>query len=159
LFRFAHGTSGTYGQHFAKRGFEFFVLSRVPAAQCRQALSTPAHTMARIDTEQGKGIFARRLGIVEPVFANLCVHKRMHRFTLRSKRKWMYNGRVRDSRWFTILARSMSLRRCPSPSSPPSACPFLFSLNIRALSPANPLQTGFFDSLVGLADHFSGEIN
>ena len=27
------------------------------------------------------------VGIVEPVFANICVQKRMHRFTLRSKRK------------------------------------------------------------------------
>jgi hypothetical protein len=42
---------------------------------------------AKIDTEQGKRIYARRLGIVEPVFANICVQKRMHRFTLRSKRK------------------------------------------------------------------------
>lgn len=42
---------------------------------------------AKIDTEQGKQIYARRLGVVEPVFANICVHKRMHRFTLRSKRK------------------------------------------------------------------------
>ena len=42
---------------------------------------------AKIDTELGKRIYARRLGIVEPVFANICVHKRMHRFTLRSKSK------------------------------------------------------------------------
>jgi transposase len=42
---------------------------------------------AKIDTEQGKRIYARRLGIVEPVFANICVQKRMHRFTLRSKSK------------------------------------------------------------------------
>ena len=42
---------------------------------------------ARIDSEQGKKIYARRLGIVEPVFANICVHKHMDRFTLRSKRK------------------------------------------------------------------------
>lgn len=42
---------------------------------------------AKIDSEQGKQIYARRLGIVEPVFANICVHKRMHRFTLRSKSK------------------------------------------------------------------------
>jgi hypothetical protein len=41
----------------------------------------------KIDTEQGKQIYARRLGIVEPVFADICVHKRMHRFTLRSKLK------------------------------------------------------------------------
>ena len=42
---------------------------------------------AKIDSEQGKKIYARRLGIVEPVFANICVQKRMHRFTLRSKLK------------------------------------------------------------------------
>lgn len=42
---------------------------------------------SKIDTEQGKRIYARRLGIVEPVFANICVHKRMNRFTLRSKLK------------------------------------------------------------------------
>jgi transposase len=42
---------------------------------------------ARIDSEQGKKIYAQRLAIVEPVFANICVHKHMDRFTLRSKRK------------------------------------------------------------------------
>jgi hypothetical protein len=42
---------------------------------------------AKIDTNQGKQIYARRLGIVEPVFANICVQKRMNRFTLRSKLK------------------------------------------------------------------------
>ena len=42
---------------------------------------------AKIDSPQGKQIYARRLGIVEPVFANICVHKRMDRFTLRSKSK------------------------------------------------------------------------
>lgn len=42
---------------------------------------------AKIDTEQGKRIYARRLGIVEPVFANICVQKGMNRFTLRTKLK------------------------------------------------------------------------
>ncbi len=42
---------------------------------------------AKIDTELGKRIYARRLAIVEPVFANICVHKHMNRFTLRSKSK------------------------------------------------------------------------
>jgi hypothetical protein len=62
----------------------------------RRYLSVPVDTQpsnlidemkAKIDTEEGKRIYARRLGIVEPVFANICVHKRMHRFTLRSKLK------------------------------------------------------------------------
>lgn len=42
---------------------------------------------AKIDSEQGRKIYARRLGVVEPVFANICVHKHMDRFTLRTKRK------------------------------------------------------------------------
>jgi hypothetical protein len=42
---------------------------------------------AKIDSEEGKCIYGRRLGIVEPVFSNICVQKPMHRFTLRSKRK------------------------------------------------------------------------
>ncbi|PWH12838.1 MAG: IS1182 family transposase, partial [Anaerolineae bacterium] len=42
---------------------------------------------AKIDSPQGKQMYARRLAIVEPVFANICVHKRMNRFTLRSKAK------------------------------------------------------------------------
>ena len=62
----------------------------------RRYLSVPVNTQppnlidemkAKIDTEQGKQIYARRLGIVEPVFANICVQKRMHRFTLRTKLK------------------------------------------------------------------------
>ena len=40
---------------------------------------------AKIDTEQGKQIYARRLGIVEPVFSNICVQKHMDRFTVRTK--------------------------------------------------------------------------
>jgi transposase len=62
----------------------------------RRYLSVPVATQqpnlidemkAKIDTEQGKQIYARRLGIIEPVFANICVQKRMHRFTLRTKWK------------------------------------------------------------------------
>jgi len=40
-----------------------------------------------MDSDEGQRIYARRLGIVEPVFANICVHKHMRHFTLRSKRK------------------------------------------------------------------------
>jgi len=42
---------------------------------------------AKIDTDQGKQIYARRLAIVEPVFANICVQKRLNRFSLRTKSK------------------------------------------------------------------------
>jgi len=62
----------------------------------RRYLSVPVDTQppnlidemkAKIDTDQGKQIYARRLAIVEPVFANICVQKRMNRFTLRTKLK------------------------------------------------------------------------
>jgi len=42
---------------------------------------------AKIDTPEGKQIYARRLAIVEPVFANIRVQKRLDRFTLRAKAK------------------------------------------------------------------------
>jgi hypothetical protein len=42
---------------------------------------------AKMDSETGKRVYARRLAIVEPVFANTCEQKRMSRFTLRTKRK------------------------------------------------------------------------
>jgi hypothetical protein len=42
---------------------------------------------SKIDDPKGKAIYARRLAIVEPVFANIRVHKRLDRFTLRSKAK------------------------------------------------------------------------
>lgn len=42
---------------------------------------------ARIDGPLGRAIYARRLAIVEPVFANIRVHKRLDHFTLRSKAK------------------------------------------------------------------------
>jgi transposase len=41
----------------------------------------------KIDRPQGKQIYARRLAMVEPVFANICVQKHMNRFTLRTKSK------------------------------------------------------------------------
>jgi len=42
---------------------------------------------AKIDTPQGKQIYAMRLAIVEPMFANICVQKRLSRFSLRTKSK------------------------------------------------------------------------
>src|SRR6185369_2767158 len=42
---------------------------------------------AKIDTPYGRQVYARRLAIVEPVFANLRIHKRLDPFTLRSKAK------------------------------------------------------------------------
>ena len=41
----------------------------------------------RIDTERGRRMYARRMGIVEPVFANITATKGMRRFTLRGRAK------------------------------------------------------------------------
>ena len=43
--------------------------------------------IARIDTDAGKRKYEKRLGMVEPVFANIRIHKRMDRFTLRGSIK------------------------------------------------------------------------
>jgi hypothetical protein len=43
-------------------------------------------TKAKVDTDQGKRINANRLGIVKPAFANICVQKRMRRFTFSRSR-------------------------------------------------------------------------
>jgi transposase len=45
------------------------------------------HMKARIDTPAGRQIYARRLAIVEPVFANIRAQKRLDHFTVRSKAK------------------------------------------------------------------------
>jgi len=48
---------------------------------------------AKIDTPEGRKIYGKRLGIVEPVFGNIRACKRMDRFTLRGRTKvniqWM----------------------------------------------------------------------
>ena len=41
----------------------------------------------KIDTPHGREMYSRRMGIVEPVFANIKVHKGLSRFTLRTKKK------------------------------------------------------------------------
>jgi hypothetical protein len=41
----------------------------------------------KIDTPEGRRIYARRMKIVEPVFANIRTHKRLGHFTLRGKIK------------------------------------------------------------------------
>jgi hypothetical protein len=42
---------------------------------------------AKIDTPEGRRIYSRRLGTVEPVFANVRTQKRMDRLTLRGHAK------------------------------------------------------------------------
>jgi hypothetical protein len=41
----------------------------------------------KIDTPEGRAIYSRRLGIVEPVFGHIAAHKRMDRSTLRGRTK------------------------------------------------------------------------
>jgi hypothetical protein len=56
----------------------------------------PDHASAmkqKIDTARGRHQYSRRLGIVEPVFANVCSTRGLRRFTLRGREKvnaqWM----------------------------------------------------------------------
>ena len=41
----------------------------------------------KIDSDQGRQIYCRRIGAVEPVFSNITINKRLNRFTLRGKQK------------------------------------------------------------------------
>ena len=41
----------------------------------------------RVDSERGKYIYSHRMSVVEPVFANICVNKKLNRFSLKSKTK------------------------------------------------------------------------
>ena len=53
-----------------------------------EEISTPAQRMrTTIDTLQGRETYSKRLGIVEPVFANICTHKRMDVLRHRGRKK------------------------------------------------------------------------
>ncbi len=41
----------------------------------------------KIDTVTGRNIYSRRMGIIEPVFGNICSAKGLDYFTLRTKKK------------------------------------------------------------------------
>ena len=70
--------------------------------------------MEKIDSTAGRDIYSRRMGIVEPVFANVTYHKGMNYFTMRGKKKvniqwvmfmmihniekiWNYGGKYKKS--------------------------------------------------------------
>jgi transposase len=63
------------------------------AEEVKKKFSLVEEMKKKIDTPEGRKIYARRLAIVEPVFANIRSQKRLDRFTLRSKAKvnvqWM----------------------------------------------------------------------
>lgn len=54
----------------------------------------------KMDTEEGRQIYSMRMGIVEPVFANIRYNKNMNRFTLRTKEKvnvqWLFYSIVHN---------------------------------------------------------------
>ena len=41
----------------------------------------------KIDSPHGREVYLKRMGIVEPVFANIRIHKRLDHFTLRGQKK------------------------------------------------------------------------
>ena len=63
-----------------KRKYLSVPLRRIPGS-LTQAM------VEKIDTEQGRDIYNKRIGIVEPVFANIRFQKRLDRFWLRGKTK------------------------------------------------------------------------
>ncbi len=53
-----------------------------------EEISTPTQRMRdKIDTVEGRETYSKRLGIVEPVFANICTHKRMDVLRHRGREK------------------------------------------------------------------------
>jgi len=54
----------------------------------------------KIDSEEGRYHYSRRLAIVEPVFANICSSRKLKRFSLRGRRKvnnqWLLYGMVHN---------------------------------------------------------------
>ncbi len=57
----------------------------VPIGSSLDNLTKPM--IEKIDSEKGRKIYHHRIGVVEPVFANVRTQKRMDHFTLRGKIK------------------------------------------------------------------------
>ena len=68
----------------------------------------------KIDTEDGRRIYSKRLGIVEPVFGNIRACKRMDKFTLRGRIKvniqWMLYCLVHNIEKIANYGRSYSVQ-------------------------------------------------
>jgi transposase len=101
------------GQHNRPNGYRALIFQGAkrdcgPCPLRHRCLRHPQHTVARqvvlfvgrvkhetassrmkrkIDTEHGRFQYGRRLGTVEPVFANICSAHRLRRFSLRGKKK------------------------------------------------------------------------
>jgi len=100
---------GARNQHNRYRFYDIYRANQSDCANCssrRKCLSKPNTSRrflsieiksqqpsliekmkAKIDTPQGKQIYARRLAIVEPVFADIRIQKRLDHFTVRTKVK------------------------------------------------------------------------
>jgi len=74
--------------------------------------SFSAKMKAKMDTPDARHLYSRRMEIVEPVFANITVHKRLNRFTLRTKAKvdiqWKLYCTVHNIEKLTKYGRSAS---------------------------------------------------
>jgi GTP-sensing pleiotropic transcriptional regulator CodY len=60
-----------------------FLLGRTPSKQAKYL----EMMKRKIDTDQGRHQYSRRLGTVEPVFGNIRHTHRLNRFSLRSRQK------------------------------------------------------------------------
>jgi transposase len=95
--------------------------------------------MRKIDTPHGRDMYSRRMGIVEPVFANIKTHKGLDRFTMRGKAKvnvqWLlyccvHNigkiaGEMKRSFYFLVCIFRIlffRVRKCKIVISPAYAC-------------------------------------
>jgi len=71
----------------------YLLIPLAHSAEDKEKVNLVEQMKAKIDTEEGRRIYSRRLAIVEPVFANIRAQKRLDRFTLRTKEKvniqWM----------------------------------------------------------------------
>lgn len=69
-------------------GRRWLVVGEVPRENYAKAMRH------KIDTEEARKMYSRRMGIVEPVFANITATKGMRRFTMRGRSKvriqWLY---------------------------------------------------------------------
>jgi transposase len=67
----------------------------------------------KIDTQEGRKVYSKRLGIVEPVFGNIRACKRMDRFTLRGRIKvniqWMLYCLVHNIEKITNFGKNYSM--------------------------------------------------
>jgi hypothetical protein len=56
-----------------------------PRKKIASAANSEPSVSEKIETQKGRRIYPQRIAIVEPVFANIRVHKRMDKFSLRGK--------------------------------------------------------------------------